>query len=138
MEIIELHGHEQTLWPDHCVQGTSGASLHPAISWSPISAIIRKGTHPEVDSYSGFRNNWDEQGRRAPTGLAGYLRERNVTDVVICGVARDVCALWTAEDAADAGFRTVFLWDHTRPVSYENDGPVRQALTRQSVTIVGG
>ena len=135
-ERVELHGHPQTLWPDHCVQGTPGAALHPALPWDRVEAIIRKGTDPQVDSYSGFRNNWNAHGERPPTGLGGYLRDRGVTQVVICGLARDVCVKWTAEDAAAAGFSAVVVWDLTRPVDPAADEDVRAALAGAGVGIV--
>lgn len=136
MDTIELHGHEQVLWPDHCVRGTPGAMLHPDIDWDPVSAIIRKGSDPRVDSYSGFRNNWDPDGERPSTGLAGYLRERGVDDVFVCGLARDVCVKWTAEDSVAAGFRTYFLWDLTRSVRPEDDEGVRKELERAGVVVL--
>ena len=136
MDVIELHGHEQTLWPDHCVQGTEGAELHPDLPWTQIEAVIRKGTSPESDSYSGFRNNWNPDGERPPTGLAGYLRERGVENVWICGLARDVCVRWTAEDAADEGFQTRVLWDLTRSVDPSGDDELRNELREQGIEIV--
>ena len=137
METIELHGHPQTLWPDHCVQGTLGAELHPDVDWNRISALIRKGSDARTDSYSGFRNNWDPDGERPPTGLGGYLRERGVGDVYLCGLARDVCVKWTAEDAVAAGMRTGLLWDLTRSVDPEGDDAVRAELEEAGVEIVG-
>ena len=134
-DVIEVHGHEQTLWPDHCVQGTPGARLHPDLRWERLSAVIRKGTEADTDSYSGFRNNWSAAGTRPPTGLAGYLRERGVAEVFLCGLARDFCVKWSAEDAAAAGFRTVFLWDLTRPVDPGSDDRVRADLERAAVEI---
>ena len=136
MAVIELYGHDQTLWPDHCIQGTDGAELHSGMDWTPIEAVIRKGTDPRSDSYSGFRNNWNPDGERPSTGLEGYLRERDVRSVVLCGLARDVCVKWTAEDAAAAGFRTVFLWDLTRPVDPGSDEQVRQDLEEAGVEII--
>ena len=135
-DVIALHGHPQTLWPDHCVQGTPGAELSPALPWDAVSAVIRKGADAEVDSYSGFRNNWNAAGERPPTGLAGYLRERGVSDVYVCGLARDFCVKWTAEDAAAAGFRTTVLWDLARPVDPGSDERVRSDLERAGVAIV--
>ena len=136
LDVIELHGYEQVLWPDHCIQGTPGAELHPNLSWSSADVVIRKGTHPQSDSYSGFRNNWDPQGRRPPTGLAGYLRERGIDAVYICGLARDVCVKWTAEDAVEAGFRTHLFWDLTRSVNPSEDENLRRSLESQGVTIL--
>ena len=136
LETIELYGAEQVLWPDHCIQGTDGAALHPGIDWRRAHVIVRKGMDPRVDSYSGFRDNIGPDGSRPPTGLAGYLRERGVTDVFACGLARDVCVQWTAEDAAEAGFRTRFIWDLTRPVTWESDDDTRAALDRAGVEVV--
>jgi len=137
-EVIELYGRPQTLWPDHCVQGSPGAALHPSLPREPLAAIVRKGADPRVDSYSAFRNNWDADGERPRTGLAGYLRERGVEEVWLAGLARDFCVLWSAEDAADDGFRTHVLWDLTRPVDPTSDERVRRTLESKGVVIVEG
>ncbi len=136
METIELYDHEQTLWPDHCVQGSAGAQLHPALALECVDAIIRKGTDPACDSYSGFRNNWDRNGERPATGLAGYLKELGVRDLYLCGLARDVCVKWSAEDAQAAGFTTYLLWDLTRSVNPGGDEPLRDVLTRRGVRVI--
>ncbi|HET8553114.1 MAG TPA: nicotinamidase [Gammaproteobacteria bacterium] len=135
-ESIPLYGHPQTLWPDHCVQNTAGAELHPDLPIERIDAIVRKGADPAVDSYSGFRNNWNAAGERPPTGLAGYLRERGIETLYLCGLARDVCVAWTAEDGVAAGFEVYFLWELTRPVDPASDAAVRQRLTECGVRIV--
>lgn len=135
-DVIELYGHGQVLWPDHCVQGTEGAELHPSLPWIRAEAVIRKGTDPRSDSYSGFRNNWNPSGQRPPTGLAGYLRERGVEDVFLCGLARDYCVKWSAEDAATEGFRAFFLWELTRSVDPSGDEEVRRDLEEAGVRIV--
>jgi nicotinamidase/pyrazinamidase len=123
------------LWPDHCVAGSPGAALHPALPWDRVRAIVRKGMERTVDSYSGFRNNYDANGERPSTGLAGYLRELGVTGVYVCGLARDYCVRATAEDAAELGFATTVLWDATQPVAATNDAVTRAALERAGVTI---
>jgi len=133
-EVIEINGHEHTLWPDHCVRGTAGAQLHAGIPWDAVSVIVRKGMEADTDSYSGLRNNWDPAGERRPTGLGGWLRERGVDTVFCCGLARDVCVKWTAEDAA-AGFRTWLLWDLTRAVNPADDERVRRELLERGVRI---
>jgi nicotinamidase/pyrazinamidase len=135
-ETISLYGREQVLWPDHCVAGTAGAALHPALPLEKVDAIIRKGTDRRVDSYSAFRNNWDEHGERPATGLGGYLRDRGIAEVYVCGLARDFCVLWTAEDAADLGFDTVVIWELTRPVDPASDAAVRAALAAKRVRIL--
>ncbi|WP_237155364.1 bifunctional nicotinamidase/pyrazinamidase [Oryzibacter oryziterrae] len=90
----------QVLWPDHCVQGTEGAALHKDLFIPQAQLIIRKGYHVGVDSYSAFR----EADRVTHTGLAGYLRERGITEVHVVGLATDFCVAWTAMDAVAAGF----------------------------------
>lgn len=132
-EKIDLYGHEQILWPDHCIQDTPGASLHPDLPWRYATAIIRKGADGDVDSYSAFRNNWNAAGKRPPTGLAGYLRERGVERIFICGLARDFCVKWTAEDAVDLGFETTIIWDLTRAVDPSSDGA---ACRSRGITLI--
>jgi len=135
-ETILLHAQPQTLWPDHCVQDTPGAVLHPGVDWTPADLILRKGTRREVDSYSAFRENHGPDGNRPPTGLAGWLHERGIREVHVCGLARDYCVLWSAQDAVKSGFRVKFLWDLTRPVTEANDGMVREALAKATIAIV--
>ena len=135
-EQISLYGQPQTLWPDHCVQGTPGAELHPGIDWSALDAVIRKGSDPGVDSYSGFRENHGPAALRPRTGLAGWLRERDIDEVYVCGLARDVCVLWTAQDALELGFRTQLLWDLSRPVTPDTDAATRATLLAQGITII--
>ena len=132
---IALHGQPQTLWPDHCVQGTPGAALHPGIDWSAADLVLRKGSDPQVDSYSAFRENHGPHGTRPATGLAGWLRERGVEEVLVCGLARDVCVLWTAQDALAAGFRTGLLWELSRPVTPASDAATRAALAAQGIAL---
>ncbi len=134
-EQIDLYGQPQTLWPDHCMQGTAGAELHPAIDWSAVDAVIRKGSDPAVDSYSGFRENHGPDGGRPSTGRAGWLRERGVDEVVVCGLARDVCVLWTAQDAVTLGFRASMLWDLTRPVTSASDDATREAMQASGIVL---
>lgn len=135
-EQIQLHDRPQTLWPDHCVQGSSGAALHPGVDWGTADLILRKGTRPNVDSYSAFRENHGPDGSRPATGLAGWLRERGISEVHVCGLARDYCVLWSAQDAACAGFAVGFHWDLTRPVSAGNDDATRQALASAGIALL--
>ena len=135
-ERIELYGHEQILWPDHCVQGTAGANLHPGIPWIRAAAIIRKATNAAIDSYSAFRNNWDPRGNRTPTGLAGYLKDRGTEEIFICGLARDYCVKWTAEDALQEGFRVNVIWDLCRSLEPQHDDMLSHELSGRGVEIV--
>jgi nicotinamidase/pyrazinamidase len=135
-DVMSLYGREQVLWPDHCIAGTPGAALHDSLPLEYVDAIIRKGTDPKVDSYSGFRNNWDENGERPATGLAGYLRERGVKRAYVCGLARDFCVRWSAEDAADLGFEAAVIWDLTRSVDPAGDDVLRTALDGKGVRLI--
>ncbi|MCB1100330.1 MAG: bifunctional nicotinamidase/pyrazinamidase [Verrucomicrobiae bacterium] len=98
-EVIDLNGHDQILWPVHCVQGSIGAEFAGKLDEHKFDAIFQKGTNPEIDSYSGFYDN----GRRKSTGLAEWLRDRGVTHVTVVGLATDYCVRFTAEDAASEG-----------------------------------
>lgn len=111
-DVIELAGLRQILWPVHCVQKTRGAELSADLQKFRIARIFQKGTHVEVDSYSGFFDN----GRRYSTGLADFLHLRGVYEVYVCGLATDYCVKYTALDAAREGFRTTVLTDACRGV----------------------
>jgi nicotinamidase/pyrazinamidase len=95
----------QTLWPDHCVQGTSGAAFHPQLATDRAELVIRKGFRPTIDSYSAFYEN----DRRTPTGLAGYLRERGLQRIFLAGLATDFCVRYSAVDARQLGFTTILI-----------------------------
>ncbi len=116
-EVTELNGLEQILWPDHCVQATSGAEFAAALRQERIEAIFRKGMDSGIDSYSGFFDN----GHRKSTGLADYLRGKNVEEVYVSGLAGDVCVYYTVLDALDEGFTTHLVTDATRAVNVEKD-----------------
>ncbi|MDO8432602.1 MAG: nicotinamidase [Candidatus Binatus sp.] len=135
-ETIELYGYPQTLWPDHCVQGTPGAELHSGLPWHRASAIIRKATDASTDSYSALRNNWNPHGERPPTGLGGYLINRGVEHVFACGLARDYCVAWSAEDARDAGFSVSVIWDLCRSIDPSRDDALRDDLDARGIAIV--
>ena len=103
---------EQTLWPDHCVQGTPGAEFHRGLVWTKAELIIRKGFRGAIDSYSAFFEN----DRTTPTGLGGYLRERGLTRLVMAGLATDFCVAYSALDAARLGFAVSVAMDACRAI----------------------
>ena len=111
-ESVEMSYGPQTLWPDHCVQGTSGAEFHDALSWTRAELVVRKGFRQEVDSYSAFYEN----DHKTPTGLGGYLRERGITHVTLCGLATDFCVAYSALDAVGQGFAATVLLDASRGI----------------------
>ena len=116
LDIIDLNGLQQTLWPDHCIQGSKGAEFSTSFDMNKVEAVFRKGTDPEIDSYSGFYDN----GHRKSTGLAGYLREKKVSEVYVTGLAGDFCVYLTAMDSLAGKFATFIIEDATRPINAEN------------------
>jgi len=114
-DIIELNGLQQTLWPYHCVQGTSGANFSPLLNLNKAEAIFRKGTNAEIDSYSGFYDN----GHLKSTGLADYLYGKKIDEVYVAGLCGDICVFFTAIDSLQEGFTTYIIEDATQPLSEE-------------------
>jgi nicotinamidase/pyrazinamidase len=121
-ETIEVDYGAQTLWPDHCVQGTAGAAFHPSLDIPHAALVIRKGCHPLIDSYSAFREN----DGKTPTGLTGYLRERGLERVTLCGLATDFCVYFSAIDAREAGFEAAIVLEACRAIDV--DGSLARAL----------
>ncbi|MGE5722781.1 MAG: bifunctional nicotinamidase/pyrazinamidase [Sphingomonadales bacterium] len=109
--IVASYG-PQTLWPDHCVQGSPGAELHPGLRTDRFELIIRKGFHPGIDSYSTFLEN----DRVTKTGLDGYMRERGFTRIFCVGLALDYCVRFSAEDARHFGFEAYAIVDACRAI----------------------
>ena len=112
---VELAYGTQVLWPDHCVQGTTGAAFHADLNCDAAQAIVRKGFNPAVDSYSAFFEN----DRTTPTGLEGYLRARGISEVTFVGLATDFCVAYSALDAARLGFRANVRLDLCRAIDLE-------------------
>jgi nicotinamidase/pyrazinamidase len=107
---VMVRGTEQTVWPDHCVQGSANAALHKDLPLEGVTVILRKGTDVDVDSYSAFREN-EKDGQRKSTGLGELLKKRGIHRIYVCGLARDYCVLWSALDAKTEGFEVVVLDD---------------------------
>ena len=117
-------GHGSFARPDHCVQGTPGADFHRDLNTTPARLIIRKGFRPGIDSYSAFFEN----DRSTPTGLAGYLRERGLKRLFLCGLTTDYCVAYSALDARAERFEAVVLLDACRAIDL--GGSLNAALTR--------
>jgi nicotinamidase/pyrazinamidase len=111
-DVVTLDYGPQILWPDHCVQGTEGARLHAGLAIAHAQLVVRKGYHPDVDSYSAFI----EADGSTRTGLAGYLRERGIAHVYLCGLATDFCVAWSALDARKLGFAATVVDDACRAI----------------------
>jgi nicotinamidase/pyrazinamidase len=130
---IEMPYGPQTLWPAHCVQGTPGAGFHPGFALDRATAIIRKGFRPRVDSYSAFYEN----DKATPTGLAGLLRERGVTRVIVAGLATDFCVSFSALDARRLGFEVCVVLGACRAIDLNGSlGAARHAWAEAGVAVV--
>ena len=133
-DVIELDGVRQVLWPDHCVQGTPGAELHADLPAGHIRHVVYKGSDPHIDSYSAFFDN----ARKRSTGLDRYLREQDVEEVFLMGLATDYCVKFSALDAAELGFRTFVFEDGCRGIDLQ-PGDVDaawQAMRQAGVTLI--
>jgi nicotinamidase/pyrazinamidase len=131
-EKVELQGLEQVLWPDHCVQATEGAAFSKELLTHSIEAIFRKGTDPEIDSYSGFYDN----GYLKSTGLAHYLKGKGIRQVYVAGLAADYCVYFSAKDALKEGFETFLIEDATKPISAENFEKAKRDLAERGGRII--
>ena len=130
---IDLPYGTQTLWPEHCVQQTPGAEFHPALHLPWAELILRKGFRPQIDSYSAFFEN----DRVTPTGLAGYLRERNLTRVFLAGLAYDFCVGYSALDARRLGLSTVVIRDACRAINLNGSvAAIEAGFAKAGVTVI--
>lgn len=123
-DVVELPYGEQILWPDHCIQRTNGARFHPDLDTDRAELIIRKGFRKEIDSYSAFFENDHE----TPTGLTGYLRERNINMLFVAGLATDFCVHWSAVDGREQGFGVYVVEDASRGI--DANGSMNRAMKR--------
>ena len=105
LELIKMPYGDQVLWPDHCVQGSKGAEFHPELNIEQANAIIRKGSDPRIDSYSAFFEN----DRKTPTGLDGYFKSLEIDNINLVGLATDFCVNYSAQDAANLGYKVSVL-----------------------------
>ncbi|MEC4051886.1 bifunctional nicotinamidase/pyrazinamidase [Myroides odoratimimus] len=129
-DLINLNGIPQVLWPDHCVQGTKGAEFTAEWDTTKVAAIFRKGMNVEVDSYSGFYDNDNQYS----TGLLGFLKDKEVTELYVCGLAAEFCVYFSAKDAHEAGIKTFFLNFATKPIT--EDGLSKAIKEMESLGII--
>ena len=114
---------DQTLWPDHCVQGSQGAEFHSGLNWTKAEMVVRKGYRREIDSYSAFFEN----DKKTPTGLSGYLKERGISQLTMAGLATDFCVAFSAIDAASLGFDVEVILPACRAIDLE--GSLNASMT---------
>ncbi|MGJ8759429.1 bifunctional nicotinamidase/pyrazinamidase [Polaribacter sp. AHE13PA] len=131
-DIIEIKGISQTLWPNHCLQGSKGAELHPKLNTLKCETIFRKGTNKEIDSYSAFYDN----GHLKSTGLAGYLKEKGTTELYICGLAADICVYYSIRDAVKEGFNCFFIEDASEALDNEGFKKIKKEMVDMGVKII--
>jgi nicotinamidase/pyrazinamidase len=133
-DLGKLSGQPQVLWPDHCVQGTPDAEFHPDLNVDAIDYVQQKGENPAVDSYSAFRDN----DQAAVTGLAGYLRAQQVTELDICGLATDYCVKFSALDARDMlpDVKVRFISDASRGIDPDGVKTAIAEMQEKGVSIV--
>ncbi len=131
---IEWRGKPQILWPDHCVQGSSGAEINNQLDTKRVEAIFRKGTDQEIDSYSGFYDNNHEKS----TALADYLRGKGVDQVFIGGLAADVCVYFTVLDSLKEGFKTILIEDATKGLNDKEFAKAKEDIQNRQGKIITG
>lgn len=129
---ISLNGMKQILWPDHCIQGSKGAEFHPDLEINKIAAIFRKGMDPEIDSYSGFYDN----NHQISTGLSGYLKEKEISEIHFCGLAGDICVYHTIKDSLKEGFSATLIEDVSPPLSIDAFAKIKNELRKTGVRII--
>ncbi|MCD8493204.1 MAG: bifunctional nicotinamidase/pyrazinamidase [Geovibrio sp.] len=132
--VKTLNGINQVMWPEHCIQGSNGADFHPDLHADAFNIIIRKGTNPDIDSYSAFTEN----DGVTVTGLRGWLSELDIKKVYITGLATDFCVLYTALDAVKAGFETYVIEDACKGVDFPEGNVVKavSAMKEAGIRVV--
>lgn len=130
-EVINLNGINQVLWPDHCIENTEGAEFHKDIDLNINNLyIFKKGMNSEVDSYSGFFEN----DHKTSTGLSEFLKEREITDIDIAGLAFDFCVSYTALDSAKLGFKTTVIMEGVRAIA-EDLTPTLEIFKKEGIEL---
>ena len=127
-----IDGYEQTLWPDHCVQGTTGAEFHCDLQLHDVEAIFRKGTDSNIDSYSAFYDNHHDKS----TGLTGYLKEKDVKTITVCGLAADICVYFTIKDALNEGFQVEVIEKATQALNHDTYSEQKEELKSKGVRFI--
>ena len=134
-DTVKMSYGDQVLWPDHCIQGSMGARFHPDLNHKRADLIIRKGSNPAVDSYSAFYEN----DKVTPTGLDGYLKDREVNKITLVGLATDYCVAFSALDAAKLRYSVTVRLDMARGI--DSDGSLNKAIDKMliaGVNLVNG
>ncbi|UUX50730.1 bifunctional nicotinamidase/pyrazinamidase [Nisaea acidiphila] len=126
--LIEMPYGPQVLWPPHCIQGSEGAAFHKDLVTDKANLIVRKGFRSAIDSYSAFFENDHE----TTTGLAGYLKDRGISKLVMTGLATDFCVRFSAVDAAKLGFSVTLAEDGCRAIDLDGSLDAAKAAMREA------
>lgn len=133
-DVIKLHGLDQVLWPDHCIQDSNGAKYLQGLDETNIAFVVKKGANPDVDSYSAFFDN----GGINKTTLDNFLKEKNIADIEIVGIATDYCVLYTALDALKLGFKVTVYEDMCRGVDPESTAKAIATMKNAGIIVRAG
>lgn len=128
-DVLMIDGVEQVLWPDHCIQNSKGAEFHPQLQTKKINAVFHKGVDKNIDSYSAFFDN----AHKRSTGLNDYLRNKQIKDIYILGLATDYCVKYSSLDAAHLGFNVHVIQDACRGVEL-NKGDIEKAFSEMKAS----
>ena len=132
MSMMDMPYGPQVLWPDHCIQGSTGAAFQSDLHTDHADLIIRKGYNRAIDSYSAFFEN----DKTTPTGLEGYLRTRGINTLTLVGLATDFCVHYSAVDAAKLGFDVTVKMDLCRAIDFDGSLEVaKAAMTKAGVVL---
>ena len=128
-DVIKLHGKDQVLWPPHCVQNTPGAEI--LLDKELFKAIVRKGTDPQYDSYSGFQ---DDGGKK--TNMDTLLKQDKIKKVVIYGIATDYCVRATSLDAIAAGYKVIVIKNLCRGIAPDTSQKAIDEMKAKGIVIL--
>ena len=123
----------QILWPDHCIQGSTGASFHKNLNTNKSDIILRKGSNPKIDSYSAFFEN----DKNTTTGLEGYLLKKNIKQLYLCGLAFDYCVFYSALDGVKLGFEVFVFEDLTKAIDLNNSKKIaKKSMIEKGIKLI--
>ena len=130
---IEMDYGPQILWPNHCIQGSTGANFHKNLNTNNSDLILRKGCNPKIDSYSAFFEN----DKTTPTGLDGYLVKKEIKQLYLCGLAFDYCVLYSALDGVNLGFDVFIFQDLTRAIDLNNSEEIaKKTMLEKGIKLI--
>ena len=130
---VEMVYGPQILWPDHCVQGSTGANFHKNLNTNKSDLILRKGSNPKIDSYSAFFEN----DKNTTTGLEGYLKKKDIKQLYLCGLAFDYCVFYSALDGVKLGFEVFVFQDLTKAIDLNNSKKIaKKSMIEKGIKLI--